>query len=295
MRDQAERLREIVRASEDDNACIEGVAGKIPGKIVAVTSGKGGVGKTNVAVNLAVSIAKRGRRVVLVDLDLGLANADVVLDVRAPHNLEDVVSGKKKVHEIIVPGPGGIDLVPGGSGVPRLAALTDIQREYFLSNVYSLTGIYDYIIFDTAAGISTDVLNFIVAADEVVVVTTEEPTAITDAYALMKVAKGKRDDVALSLLINMVKSGQQARTLYSRIKEVAHQFLHIDLPCMGMIPFDRCVRESVMKRKAFVLAYPFSPATVALKQMAQKIVLADVRSYRAVATWRDRIAMLMHA
>jgi flagellar biosynthesis protein FlhG len=189
-RDQADALRSMGRVRPKH------------ARVLAVTSGKGGVGKTNVSVNLAIAIAQLGKKVVLVDLDLGLANADILLDVTPRYNLSQVLVGRKTIEEIAIPAMGGIRLVPGASGVERLANLSDVERETLLASFEALHRDADYVLFDTGAGISKNTTAFLAAADEVVVVTMPEPTAIVDAYAVIKMISREPDHGDLFVLLN---------------------------------------------------------------------------------------------
>ena len=271
--DQATKLREIAAEAFSAKAELNKVKINKKAKILAVTSGKGGVGKTNFSVNLSILLAKKGKKVALVDLDFGLANIDILLNINAPYSLEHLIKGQKTLEDVIACGPAGISVIPGGSGLSSLTELTDSQREFFLNNFYQLAMDYDYVIFDTAAGISNNVIKFVLAADEVIVVTTEEPTAITDAYALIKVLSKKRRDINFNFVVNMVKNKAKAKVTFEKIRNVVKRFLNIDIKNAGYILFDSNVREAVMKRKSFAIHYPFSPAAKSIRDVANHIMI----------------------
>jgi flagellar biosynthesis protein FlhG len=268
--DQASRLREIVKELKTTSPVPKST---MKAQFFAIASGKGGVGKSNVSVNLAISLAKRGKKVAVVDLDLGLANIDILLDLTIPYTLEHLILRKKTIQEIIVQGPEGITVVPGGSGLARLADLTEVEQELILHSFYELAQNNDYILFDMAAGISHNVIKFALAADEVIVVTTEEPTAITDAYALMKVLTLNSKETKINLLLNMVKNPSDARYYFEKIRGVVKQFLGIEVYSLGSIAYDSCVPAAIMRRKPFFTLYPFSPASKSMKDVTREILL----------------------
>ena len=239
--------------------------------VIAVTSGKGGVGKSNVAVNLAVQLASAGKSVVLLDADLGLANADVLCNIDLPFNLAHVIARKKELRDVMVKGPGGFKLIGGASGLARMADLSDDDRQRLVAALAELELQADVILIDTGAGISPNVLSFTRAADHVLVVTTPEPTAITDAYAVVKVISRDGAVHRVSLLVNQVRAPAEAKIVYDRIAKVARQFLNISVFDAGYIPADDNVPLSVRRRVPFTLAFPRSPASQALAHLAIRL------------------------
>src|SRR5438874_3668550 len=239
--------------------------------VIAVTSGKGGVGKSNVAVNLAIKFASARKNVVLLDADLGLANADVLCNIDLPCNLSHVIARKKELRDVMVRAPGGFKLIGGASGLARMADLTDFDRQRLVGALVELEQQADVILIDTGAGISPNVLSFTRAADHVLVVTTPEPTAITDAYAVVKVISRDGAVHRVSLLVNQVRAPAEARIVYDRIAKVARQFLNISVFDAGYIPADVNVPLSVRRRVPFTLAFPRSPASQALAHLAIRL------------------------
>lgn len=239
--------------------------------VIAVTSGKGGVGKSNVAVNLAIQFASAGRNVVLLDADLGLANADVLCNVDLRFNLSHVIARKKELADVLVKTPGGFRLIGGASGLARMADLSDFDRQRLVSALAELETQADIILIDTGAGISPNVLSFTRAADHALVVTTPEPTAITDAYAVVKVISRDGGDRRLSLLVNQAKSQVEARVVYDRISKVARQFLNVQVYDAGHIPSDENVPLAVRKRMPFVLGAPRCAASQGIAQLAMRL------------------------
>src|SRR5205085_6833508 len=240
--------------------------------VIAVTSGKGGVGKSNVAVNLAIKFASAGKNVVLLDADLGLANADVLCNIDLPCNLSHVIARKKELNEVMVKGPGGFHLIGGASGLARMADLTDFDRQRLVDAMGQLEQQTDVILVDTGAGISPNVLSFTRAADHVLVVTTPEPTAITDAYAVIKVIS--RDNSAqrrLSLLVNQTRTNQEGRVVHERIAKVARQFLNVSVLDAGSVPSDEQVALAVRRRNPFTLGAPKCPASYAIEKLAVRL------------------------
>ncbi|MBN1343975.1 MAG: MinD/ParA family protein [Phycisphaerae bacterium] len=257
--DQADRLRALVRESR-------GVS-----RLVAVTSGKGGVGKTNLAVNAAICLAARGQRVVLIDADLGLANADVLLDVKAPYNLGHVISGEKNIDEVLVDAPGGIKLILGTSGVGRLANLSEFERHNLVQSMLQLESLADVVVLDCAAGISRNVITFAAAADHVLVVTTPEPTALTDAYATIKVLSRERTTASIGTVVNLATNSSEARSSAARLSEVARRFLRMDVDNTGYVLKDEHVALAVRHRVPVILRYPRSPASTCLAAVANTL------------------------
>jgi len=257
--DQASKLRELVRDA------------KPRARTIAITSGKGGVGKTNVAVCLAISLAERGKKVILLDADLGLANVDILLGVNPPCNLSDVIDGAKTVREVILPAPGGISIVPGASGITRIANLPDSQRHLLLEKFYEIESLADHIIIDTAAGVSRNVINIASPADDIIVIATPEPTSITDAYAAIKMISGEPAHGRIHLLLNMVKGHDEAQIISSRIASVCSQFLGMHLMKLGFILYDEKVPHSVMKRRPVLLEYPRSGASQCIRNIGRRL------------------------
>jgi len=240
-------------------------------KVIAVTSGKGGVGKSNVAVNLAVKFASAGKRVVLLDADLGLANADVLCNLDLSTTLSQVISGSRCLIDAITKAPSGFAMIGGGSGLARMADLSDNDRQRLIDSLASLEEQADVILIDTGAGISPNVLSFTRAADQVLVVTTPEPTAITDAYAMIKVISRDPAERRISLLVNQSRSIGEAKLVYERIARVAKQFLGIGVLDAGSVPVDEQVPLAVRRRVPFLLAAPKSPASIAVAQLAMRL------------------------
>jgi flagellar biosynthesis protein FlhG len=259
--------------------------------VIAVTSGKGGVGKSNISVNLAIKFAEAGQRVALLDADLGLANADVWCNVDLPWNLSHVIGRKRKLEDVVVEGPGGFHLIGGASGLAKMANLTDHDRNHITGALADLESQYDVLLLDTGAGINSDVLCFTRAADHVLIVTTPEPTAITDAYAVAKVMVRDGQERTMSLLVNQVKSPAEGRAVYERIAKVARQFLGVGLYDAGYVFADEAVPSAVRRRVPFVISAPRSPASVCLAQLAGRLQkeavtkVQDVSFFQRMSRW----------
>ena len=259
-RDQAEALRLMGRVKPRH------------ARVIAVTSGKGGVGKTNVSVNLAIAIAQLGKKVVLVDLDLGLANADILLDVTPRYNLSQVLVGRKTIEEVALPVMGGIKLVPGASGVERLANLSDVERASLLASFEALHRDADYVLFDTGAGISKNTTAFLAAADEVVVVTMPEPTAIVDAYAVIKMISREQDHGDLFILLNQCSGREEAERYANGIVVTANKILNAYVEKLGYLISDPRVPQAVRQRRPFLVAYPGCGASACMRSIAERLV-----------------------
>ncbi|MBT3427507.1 MAG: MinD/ParA family protein [Gammaproteobacteria bacterium] len=240
-------------------------------RVIAVASGKGGVGKTNVSVNLATAMAMSGKEVMLMDADLGLANVDVMIGLNPEYDLQHVISGEKQLDDIIIKGPAGIHVVPASSGVSRMADLTATEHASLITAFSELKQTLDVLIVDTAAGIADTVVSFSKACQEVVVVVCDEPTSITDAYALIKVLRTQHDIKRFQILANMVVDQAQGLQLYDKLLTTTDRFLDVGLGYLGAVPFDEQLRRAVQLQKPVVQAYPRSKAAKAFIDIAGKI------------------------
>lgn len=239
-----------------------------PMNVMAITSGKGGVGKTNIAVNLAVSMADQGRNVVLLDADLGLANVDITLGLKPKYDLSHVISGERSLEEIVVAGPRGISIVPASSGISSMTNLSATQQAGLIRSFGELSIPVDTLIVDTGAGIDLNVQAFSSACQTVVVVLCDEPTSITDAYALIKVLNSRCGIKRFELLANMVDSDHQGRALYGKVCRVSDRFLDVHLGYLGAIPRDNYLRKAVQQQGPVVQLYPRSPSAQAFSKLA---------------------------
>ena len=239
-----------------------------PTRVVAVTSGKGGVGKTTVSINLAVSLARMGREVVLLDADLGLANVDVLLGLSPARTLSQVVNGECALDEVIVTGPAGVRIVPAASGIQHMAELGEFERAGLINAFSQLERAADFMVVDTAAGIAANTLDFCDASHEVLVVVTDDPASITDAYATIKVLNQRSQRNRFRVLVNMSQDEAAARRLFRRLLEVTDSYLDVALDFAGSIPLDGQVRNAVRRRQALVEVNPASRAGLAFKNLA---------------------------
>jgi len=267
MRDQAECLRNLVRQRESEDLH------KSPLKeikIYTVASGKGGVGKTNVVVNTAIALQKKGYRVMILDADLGLANVDVVLGIYPKVTLRDVMFDGKKLRDAVVRGPGGIRIIPGGSGMLEMTKLNSNSQKA-LMNQFSEIDDIDILLIDTGAGISMNQLSFITFAQEVILVTTPEPTAITDVYSVMKIISELKIDRKIKLIVNKASSDKMGKLTYAKLKKTAKSFLNIELEYLGYVADDSRVGNSVMKQVPFIINYPTCLASQCIDNIAEGI------------------------
>ena len=239
-----------------------------PVQVVAVTSGKGGVGKTNVSVNLAIALARTGKSVMLMDADLGLANVDVMLGLPTGPTLAHVVEGRCSLEEAIHTGPSEIKIVPGASGIQRMASLSPQQHAGLIHAFGELSLDLDVMVVDTAAGISDSVVLFTLAAQEIIVVVCDEPTSITDAYALIKLLHRDYGQQRFHILPNMTRSQREGEDIFRKLVRVCDRFLEVSLDLLGVVPYDEHVRKAVQRQLAVVEAYPQSGAANAFKKLA---------------------------
>jgi flagellar biosynthesis protein FlhG len=265
--DQAANLRKLVLQNSDSPAKKT--------RTIAVTSGKGGVGKTSIAVGLAIALARRGSSVTVLDADLGLANINVILGIIPKFNLYHVIKGKKKLKDILIEVPEGIKIIAGASGFHQLANLDNRQREEFISALGELEN-DDFLVVDTGAGVSQNVISFVVAADEVVVVTTPEPTAITDAYGIIKSIASQTPDKVIKLIVNRVQSVSEGRRVAQRVINIAGQFLNIKVEDLGFVFDDGMVPKSVRNQKPFIVTYPKSKASGCIMSIADRLMNREI-------------------
>ncbi|GAA6134839.1 flagellar synthesis regulator FleN [Oceaniserpentilla sp. 4NH20-0058] len=242
-----------------------------PVQVIAVTGGKGGVGKSNVSVNLSIALAELGRRVVLLDADLGLANIDVLLGITSKNNISNVLSGEVSLRDVLVNGPGGIRIIPAASGTQEMAQLDAREHAGLIRAFSSISDQLDVLVIDTAAGISDGVVSFVKAAQEALFVVTDEPTSITDAYALIKLLNRDHGVFRFRILANMVKTSQDGHNLFAKLTKVTDRFLDVALQYVGSIPFDESVKRSVQRQRAVIEAYPRAKASLAYKSLAKKV------------------------
>ena len=268
MNDQAETLRKIMDHMKLKDESQEGVK-ELPSKqarVITVTSGKGGVGKTNVTINLALAISKMGLKVVILDVDFGLGNIDVLFGIVPKYTLLDLIHEEKSIFEVLTDGPENIKFLSGGSGVEELIRLDRKQLRQFVTKINLLDKLFDVILIDTGAGLSQNVMSFIMAADEVILVTTPEPTAITDAYALVKMVSRRDRKKQIKVLVNKAETVKEAEEIASKLSVVSEKFLSFKLLKLGYILYDDTVTKSVKMQKPFSL---YSPKCLASKNMTE--------------------------
>lgn len=274
MEDQAQQLRELMRSKV---APTNG-DGRKKTRIITVASGKGGVGKTNVSVNMALAYARLGKKVIVMDADLGLANVNVMLNMIPKFNLYHVIRKQKTMKEIILDTEYGIQIVAGASGFSKIANLSEDERQNFIDELYALSSA-DIVIIDTSAGVSNNVLAFVAAADDAVIITTPEPTAITDAYGIIKIIATEIDNLnmGLKLVVNRVKSVAEAKKVADRMINIAGQFLNLKVDYLGFIYDDPVVQQAVLRQKPFLVLDPKSKAAQCVQHIVGRMERSDVR------------------
>lgn len=255
----------------DQAAGLRNLSRTKPVQVIAVTAGKGGVGKSNVSVNLAVALAQLNKNVMLLDADLGLANVDIMLGLHGKYNLSHVIQGVCDLSDIILQGPNGIRVIPAASGTEFMTHLSTAEHAGIIDAFNELTDDLDYMIIDTAAGISDTVLSFTRSSQEVIVVVCDEPTSLTDAYALIKVMSRRYEWKHFHILANMVRHPKDGRELFNKLFRVSEQFLDVHLDYLGAIPFDENVHNAVKKQKPVVLAYPETGASDSFGKVAEHV------------------------
>ena len=240
-------------------------------RVISVTSGKGGVGKTNIVANLGYAFARLGKKVLILDADLGLGNLDVLLGLAPKFNLSHVIAGQKSIGDIIIEGPGNMHILPASSGIQELTQLTQRQKVQILSELDQLIDAVDILFIDTAAGISSNVMDFNVTAHEIIVVVSPEPTAITDAYALMKVLSLKYAEKSCKVIVNLAATSQQGREVFRQLNMVTERFLDMNIDYLGSVLFDANITQGVKHQKLVSELYPDTQASKCFADLAQKI------------------------
>jgi len=310
MADQAEKLRELVGGNAARSAKESGAPGstdaarkaerpaRLPEtsegrkatRIIAVSSGKGGVGKTNIAINLALAYAQAGKKVIVMDADLGLANVNVVLGVIPRYNLYHLIRKQKSLSEILVDTSYGIKIIAGASGFSKIANLTEDERRDFISELAALSNA-DVLIIDCAAGVSNNVISFIAAADDALIVTTPEPTAITDAYGIIKIIATEIEnlDLGLKLIVNRVKSVVEGKRVAERVINIAGQFLNLKVDYLGFVFDDPVVHAAVVRQKPFLILEPKSRASLCIRHLLGRLEDYDYRDGKGIPTFLKKL------
>jgi flagellar biosynthesis protein FlhG len=237
---------------------------------ITIASGKGGVGKTNVVANLAIALRRMGKEVLILDADLGLSNVDILLHLAPRYNIQHVIRGEKRLGEVIVEGPMGVKVLPASSGVQELTHLDAFQRMRLLEEFEAYEGDIDVLLIDTSAGISENVAFFCVASREIVIITSPEPTALTDAYALIKVLFTRYQEKEFRVLVNSARSAADALDVYRKLAVAADRFLNVSLDYLGYLPFDKSVHDAVRAQKPFLEMFPDGPAARAIGELASR-------------------------
>lgn len=263
-RDQAASLRQA--RDQRRNHKVQGVT-----RVLSFTSGKGGVGKTQTVVNAAIALARLGKSVLILDADLGLANVNVMLGLQPKFTLYDVFTGKKSLKDIIIAGPEGISIIPAASGVESICNLDEHKKMMLMSGIEEIGAMYDYLLIDTRAGISNDVMYFNSASSEIVCVINNEPTSLTDAYAVIKVLASHYGEKRVSVIANNVNSEQDGLQAYHRLSKAVHRFLQVDLTFLGFIPHDTAVTQSVMQQRPVMDLFPSTKASLAIQSIGRKL------------------------
>lgn len=283
VRDQAHDLRLIASNSQfrkksklpDSNA-----------RVIAVTSGKGGVGKSNLTINLALALKRLGKRVMVIDADLGLANIDVLLGLTPKYNLKHVFHGDCTLEEVIVEGPEGVLIIPGASGIIELADISDTRRDLMIDSLNRINDLSDIILIDTGAGVSRNVRRFVTASNEVIVVTSPDPTAVTDAYSMIKIITQENRKLDIKLVVNMALNDNEAKEISDRIILVVNKFLNKDIQSLGYILMDRSLQKAIRNQKPILMDDPTSMTTRSINLIARK--LENMEKFSQKTNWGVR-------
>ncbi|WP_447603104.1 MinD/ParA family protein [Nitrospira sp. Nam80] len=264
--------------------------GTRPPQVITVTSGKGGVGKTNVVTNLAIALSRAGKRVLVLDADLGLGNIDVLLGLTPKYTLEHVLSGTRSLSEIMLEGPSGIRILPASSGLAQLTALTEAQHQILQGELEQVSHLIDILLIDTGAGISSNVTFFAAAAQSIVVVISPEPTSLTDAYALMKVLLRQYRERRFHVLVNLAKSPNEAARVFAKLDVAASRFLQISIEYLGFVPLDDYLPLAVTQQRAVLDRYPQAPSSrafLSLTEAVERLAVPDLPKGTVQFLWQQ--------
>ncbi len=268
MLDQAESLRKLINNEEQE-------VKKTTTKIITVTSGKGGVGKSNFVVNLAILLQNKGKKVLIFDADLGMGNDDVLMGLYPKYNIFDIIFTGLEIKDIIITGTNGVDLIPAGSALSKAQELEEDQKKLFIEKLEMLDE-YDYILMDTGAGVNKDVLSFIAASEELIIVTTPEPTSLTDGYSLIKATDHYNLKTKAKIIVNKAFTKEEGEETYNKFNRAVTKFLKIDVEYLGCILEDKKLVQSVRQQKPFVILYPNCDASRDIEKIASKLLGQEV-------------------
>ncbi|AGX44879.1 MinD/ParA family protein [Clostridium saccharobutylicum] len=274
MLDQAETLRQLITKEEEN---IKKEQENDYAKIITVTSGKGGVGKSNFVVNLAICLSNRGKKVLIFDADLGMGNDDILMGVYPKYNIFDIIGTDLKLEEIIIEASNGVSLIPAGSGLNKVQELTEAEKKMFIEKLGEL-GEYDYILMDTGAGVNRDVLSFVSASEELIIITTPEPTALTDAYSLMKATDHFKLKSEAKIVVNKAFTKEEGKETYDKFDKAVKRFLSMKISYLGCILDDRKLVQSVRQQKPFTMLFPNCDASKCVDEIAMKIIGQNINS-----------------
>lgn len=272
MIDQANKLRDLMGNKKDTSESNY----EFSNRVITITSGKGGVGKSNFALNLGIQLIKQGKKVVIIDADFGFANIEVLFGMLPKKSLLNVLSGEDDIQDVICEGPMGLKFISGGSGFTDLSALTDKQMEYLIKSFTYLDKIADIVLIDTGAGASKQVIDLVKASRETIIVTTPEPTAITDAYAIIKIIKDAEIEIPeMSIVINCVDSRKEGEEIYIKLNRVSHRFLGVELNLLGYIPNDNLLVKAVKQQQPVSILYPNAASTKSISRISKDLLNVD--------------------
>lgn len=278
--DQAQQLRNIIKQQNMQQQHLA--------RVITVTSGKGGVGKSNMSVNMAIQLSRLGKKVIILDADFGLANVEVMLGTRPKYNMADMIFGGKDIRDVICKGPENIGFISGGSGIKELSNLSKDQIYGIINMMYGLDSLADIIIIDTGAGISDAVIDMVLASSEVLLVTTPEPTSITDAYALLKTINKtpgfNAENTRIRMIGNRTLNMSDGYDLYNKLNSVVERFLSMKMEYLGAVPFDVNLTKAVMRQQPVSIAYPNTPAVKSIKAMAKTLIDMEQSETKSVRT-----------
>lgn len=278
--DQSQQLRNIIKQQNMQQQHLA--------RVITVTSGKGGVGKSNMSVNMAIQLSRLGKKVIILDADFGLANVEVMLGTRPKYNMADMIFGGKNIRDVICKGPENIGFISGGSGIKELSNLSKDQISGIINMMYGLDSLADIIIIDTGAGISDAVIDMVLASSEVLLVTTPEPTSITDAYALLKTINKtpgfNAENTKIRMIGNRTLNMSDGYDLYNKLNSVVERFLNMKMEYLGAVPFDVNLTKAVMRQQPVSIAYPNTPAVKSIKAMAKTLIDMEQSETKSVRT-----------